>query len=221
MKILAMKIHGAATRTTCLLVALLTADVSPAAPANAPTNAPIPWEQIGAKAGAEYHGNGLSVTRTAAGAKLNCIFQRLAGEATPAGLWLTSVVTNQAPDRFRVTAVAVGRAGSPGPATGGASVLASHWDDATDEGRLANTGAVSVDGQTVRFTRPGLVEEYTVSMDGVRQDFVVCEKPGGASVRASRLVGSLAPSSHPSPPMGEKVAAGRLRGRWPIRECSR
>ncbi|MBP7828155.1 MAG: hypothetical protein KA236_16590 [Verrucomicrobia bacterium] len=42
---------------------------------------------------------------------------------------------------------------------------------------LARTGRVTVADQTVRYERPGLVEEYTVSMDGVRQDFVVLEKP--------------------------------------------
>ena len=31
----------------------------------------------------------------------------------------------------------------------------------------------------MRFIRPELVEEYSVSMDGVRQDFVVMEKPAG------------------------------------------
>jgi hypothetical protein len=29
----------------------------------------------------------------------------------------------------------------------------------------------------VRFTRPGLVEEYSVSMDGVRQDFIIEHPP--------------------------------------------
>jgi len=49
------------------------------------------------------------------------------------------------------------------------------------------TGAVSIAGQTVRFTRPGLVEEYSVSMDGVRQDFVVLERPVGTGELAVRL----------------------------------
>src|SRR5215472_5247348 len=49
---------------------------------------PIAWEQIGAKAGADYHGEGLSVVPTAAGARLRCAFQRLDGEATGEGLWL-------------------------------------------------------------------------------------------------------------------------------------
>src|SRR5438034_8786100 len=53
--------------------------------------------------------------------------------------------------------------------------------------RSPPTGAVSLDGQTARFTRPGLVEEYSVSMDGVRQDFVVLERPAGAGELAVRL----------------------------------
>jgi hypothetical protein len=39
---------------------------------------------------------------------------------------------------------------------------------------------MAVDGQTARFIRPGLTEEYSVSVDGVRQDFVVLERPEGA-----------------------------------------
>jgi len=34
----------------------------------------IPWSQIGAKAGAEYQGNGLAVMPTAEGARLRCVF---------------------------------------------------------------------------------------------------------------------------------------------------
>src|ERR1017187_6743164 len=75
------------------------------------TNAPaaIPWNQIGAKAGADYKGDGLAVTPTESGARLHCVFQQLDGEATPAGLWLSSTATKAVKDRFRVTAAAVGR----------------------------------------------------------------------------------------------------------------
>ena len=55
----------------------------------------IPWDQIGAKAGADYQGDGLAVAATAEGARLHCVFQRLDGEATAEGLWLISTVTNQ------------------------------------------------------------------------------------------------------------------------------
>src|SRR2546426_9125597 len=72
----------------------------------------IPWSQIGTKAGADYQGDGLAVLPTAEGARLRCVFQRLEGEATREGLWLTSTVMPQSGtgnDRFRVVATAVGR----------------------------------------------------------------------------------------------------------------
>src|SRR5437762_1658363 len=86
---------------------LAVAAEDPAGPAPAKTS--IPWSQIGAKAGADYQGDGLAVSPTAGGARLRCVFQRLEGEATREGLWLTSTVTNAVNERFRVTAVVVGR----------------------------------------------------------------------------------------------------------------
>ncbi|MCS7091519.1 MAG: hypothetical protein NZM03_12490 [Limisphaera sp.] len=77
--------------------------------ASAQRSAPIPWDQIGARVGADYKGDGLAVIATAEGARLRCVFQRLEGEAGPEGLWLTSTVANQPQDRFKVTAVGVGR----------------------------------------------------------------------------------------------------------------
>src|SRR6266700_855401 len=44
---------------------------------------------------------------------------------------------------------------------------------------LPDTGTLTLDGQTVRFIRPGLTEEYSVSMDGVRQDFIIEQRPVG------------------------------------------
>ena len=54
-------------------------------------------------------GDGLAVVPTAEGARLRCVFQRLEGEATREGMWLTSTVTNAVNDRFRVVAADVGR----------------------------------------------------------------------------------------------------------------
>src|SRR3989454_418189 len=76
------------------------------------TSQAIPWSQIGAKASADYKGDGLAVSPTAEGARLRCVFQRLEGEATHEGLWLTSTVTNAVNDRFRIMAAAVGRESS-------------------------------------------------------------------------------------------------------------
>src|SRR5208282_4812858 len=125
----------------------------------AATNAPaaIAWSEIGARAGADYNGGGLAVIPTKSGARLHCMFQRLDAEATAEGLWLISTVMTNVADRFQVKAVAIER--------GGLGIKSVE--------RLAETGTVSVEGQTVRFSRPGLSEEYSVSMDGVSQDFEV------------------------------------------------
>ncbi|MBC8001046.1 MAG: hypothetical protein H7X97_00545, partial [Opitutaceae bacterium] len=120
---------------------------------------PIPWSELGARAGADYQGEGLSVKPSATGAQLNCVFQQLTGEATSEGLWLVSMATDESHERFRV-------------------VASSMWREMTRPATpLPRTGTVEVADKVVRFIRPGVIEEYSVSMDGVRQDFVVTERP--------------------------------------------
>src|SRR6185369_6611553 len=51
---------------------------------------------------------------------------------------------------------------------------------AGSEALLAHTGTVAVVEKLARFVRPGLVEEYSVSVDGVRQDFIIEQRPAGA-----------------------------------------
>ena len=186
-------------------------------------SAPIPMDQIGAVAGKQYRGDGLSVAATSEGARLRCVFQKLEGEATTEGLWLRSTREGSQGERFRVVAAGVGRQPSSvksdmgiamlpesDPAPSGAAWAdgaASWWNmplltelettllapsyrygapngavsSLMSEGQtLARVGTVSVADQVVRFVRPGLTEEYSVSMDGVRQDFVVRERPPGA-----------------------------------------
>ena len=129
------------------------------APAGASHSAaPIPMDQIGAVAQKQYSGDGLSVVATAEGARLRCVFQRMNARATTEGLWIDSTVENAKGEPFRVTARMVGRG---------------------QVQTLPRAGTVEVVEKLVRFGRPGLTEEYTVSMDGVRQDFVIAERPPG------------------------------------------
>jgi hypothetical protein len=201
----------------------------------------LAWSQIGAKAGADYQGDGLAVSPTAEGARLRCVFQRLEGEATRKGLWLTSTVTNGVSDRFRVTAAEVGRApvvaqpsrlrvkgaSSPRSASGDGTSPELAGEDACATSALPRTGMVTIDGQTVRCTRPGLVEEYSVSMDGVRQDFIIEYPPLNPAIstlnqRPGELVVRLAVSGAKVEPVaggaqlvlkhsGRKIAYSRLR----------
>src|SRR5207244_859791 len=159
----------------------------PAGPAL--TKPSIPWSQLGVPqggTGADYQGEGLAVSPIPQGgsARLRCVFQRLEGEATREGLWLTSTVippSGTVRDRFRVVAADVKRLTSTRKLKAETvnefqSLLTSA---ATRHGGLPPTGTVSLDGQTARFTRPGLTEEYRVSMDGVRQDFIIEQRPVG------------------------------------------
>ena len=121
----------------------------------------IPFSDIGARATAGYQGDALGVTATSDGACLRCGFQKLEGHATPEGLWLESTKPGAA-GRLRLAATALSRL----------STLNSQPST-----RLPATGRVSVNEKLVRFTRPGLTEEYSVSVDGVRQDFVIESPP--------------------------------------------
>ncbi len=120
--------------------------------------APIPFAEIGAKATAEYRGEAIGITTTADGVRLHTGFQKLAGTVTREGLSLAS--TEAGGGTLKLTATAIGR---------GATKLVS----------LPAMGRVAVAGQSVTFTRPGLVEEYSVSVDGVRQDFIVEDRLAG------------------------------------------
>jgi hypothetical protein len=143
---------------------------------------PIPVAKLGASAGAQYHGDGLSVTPTPEGARLRCVFQKLEGQATAVGLWLTSTAENSNGERFRVVASEVGRGtrcmpGFDQSADGGHGVTRSTL-------AVPCAGTVGFTDKLARFIRSGLTEEYSVSVDGVRQDFVIAQRPaGGGALR--------------------------------------
>jgi hypothetical protein len=128
--------------------------------------AAIALSEIGAKATANCQGDALGVTARADGARLRCGFQKLEGHATSEGLWLESTKLGAA-GRLRLTASDICRAGL--------STLNSQPSTL-----LSASGTVSVHDKVVQFVRPGLTEEYSVSVDGVRQDLVIAEPLAGA-----------------------------------------
>jgi len=126
---------------------------------------PIAMDQLGAVASQQVRGDGLSVTATPEGARLRCAFQKLEGLATLEGLWLSSTADSGNGERFRVLAASVGRENT--------KLSTPNSPPST----LARTGKVIVIDQLVRFMRPGVTEEYSVSMDGVRQDLIIESPP--------------------------------------------
>ena len=156
--------HLFAALLLCLLAAVLPAQAAPALtqaevpPAQPP--APIPFSEIGAHAQKQYTGDGLAIIPDLGGAQVRCVFQKLEGQLTGEGLWLRSTVTHAQGTPFRVLASGVGRAGAAAT-------------------RLLPAGQVEATDKLARLLRPGLTEEYSVSVDGVRQDFVVLGRPAG------------------------------------------
>ena len=79
--------------TTASLLAASPERLTSPATRTAPSSQTIAWPELGAKATAHYSGDGLAVCAGENGAvRLRCAFQRLEGEVTDAGLWLTSTV---------------------------------------------------------------------------------------------------------------------------------
>ncbi|MFK7911555.1 MAG: choice-of-anchor D domain-containing protein [Akkermansiaceae bacterium] len=139
-----------------LLIALAVSSLTNANP----LSGPIPFSEIGAKATQDYKGDAIGITLTEKGAHLRAGFQKLEADATTEGLWLVSTEKGDT-SRLRLRAENIGRGNN------------FHT-------KLPNVGIVSVTEKAVSYTRPGLVEKYSVSMDGVRQDFIIDEKPSGS-----------------------------------------
>ncbi len=116
--------------------------------------APIPFNQLGAKATADYHGDAIGINKIDGGARLHTGFQKLSGTVTSNGLRIIS--TENKGGELHLNASAIGKT------------------------KLASRGKVVVGDKVISFNRPGLTEEYSVSVDGVRQDFIVLERPAGA-----------------------------------------
>jgi hypothetical protein len=103
----------------------------------------------------------LAVYANREGAFLHCAFQKLEGKATTEGIWITTTTTttNSSGDRFRLNATGVGRK--------------------LEQIALSQSGMVRVGNSIVSWERPGLTECYSVSVDGIRQDFSITQAPAG------------------------------------------
>ena len=160
-----------------LLAGLALALAPPTGGATPP--AAIPFSDIGARATVGYQGDASGVTAAADGARLRCGFQKLVGHATAEGLWLESTKPGAA-GKLRVTATALCRDRSRARECALTEPDVLELFAPTDVGgyaALAKSGKVSVRNNLVGFERPGLTEEYSVSVDGVRQDFVIESPP--------------------------------------------
>ena len=160
---------------------------SAAPPSAAAQPQSIPFDQLGAEAQKQYSGDGIRIIPTKDGAQLKAIMQDLEAQATPEGLWVTSTADEDAgkPNRFRVRATEVGRVGRAAapPAAASVPTTTTSLNVTALTGasalplRLSPTGTVRASKDAAHWLRPGLIEQYSVGTDGVRQDFIITHRP--------------------------------------------
>jgi|GEM_PF-1152483 len=121
-------------------------------------------------------------------ARIPSPLQAMEATAAPEGITVVSTAKDK-PGTFTIRAVSLGRAGN-------------------DVAPLL-PGKVSVDGQLARITHPSLVEELTTSADGVRQDFVLPERPTGSGDLALDLAFDGAALAQKGEAIGLTLSQGR------------
>ena len=102
-------------------------------------------------------------------AVLDCGIQKLSAHASLNGLRISSTAAGEH-GSFRLTATEIRRS-EPFPVP--FARAAPDWGPTL----LAESGTVTRESGTIKYSRPGLVEEYSVTAEGLRQDFVVAGPP--------------------------------------------
>ncbi len=140
----------------------------------------ILFNQLGMETSRRLTGDEIGITLTPEGIQLRAALQDLEAEATEQGLWIKSTEGtgktgsqsagsggDRDVERFRVMATGIGRS------------MTDHEGQPDSFIALADKGPVGVTDGNLTWTRAGVIEEYSVDGDGVRQDFLVSECPPG------------------------------------------
>jgi hypothetical protein len=99
---------------------------------------------------------------------LSCRWQCLEGSVRTSGLSLRSTAPGNTDAPFSIKAASLER--SQGKTAG-----------------FCGSGTVETQSGMIRWLRDGVVEEFTTGMDGVRQDFVLTQRPHGEGILRLRL----------------------------------
>jgi hypothetical protein len=118
------------------------------------------WNQLGAEASKQSGGKGFAVTELWNGYRLECRMQALQAEVTMSGVKIISTSKSEGGGSFAISASQLGR-------TTSMQKLPDVLDWLTMKDGLVQT------------ERKDIVEEYMTSGDGIRQDFVINNKPEG------------------------------------------
>jgi hypothetical protein len=124
---------------------------------------PIPWSALDAEIATHDIISRQSIRTIAGGqgAIIDCSFQDLRGTLGSDGLWISGDGVGHNAARFRVSAHSMSRVSG-------------------EQTEFPGRGPVEVDDQLARWVRPLVVEEFSASPAGIRQDFVIEERLAGS-----------------------------------------
>jgi hypothetical protein len=157
---------------------------------SAETAKTIPWNQLGAEVAKQSGGKGLAVSELWNGYRLECRMQDLQAEVTMSGVKIISTSKSEGGGSFTIRPCGLGRAELMKKLPGVAD-----WMNMKDG--------------VVKVSRGKVVEEYTSSGDGIRQDFVVSERPRGTG----KLVLGVAIKGATAKKMNEEIRLKLESGR--------
>ncbi|MGA2508123.1 MAG: T9SS type A sorting domain-containing protein [Chitinispirillaceae bacterium] len=126
----------------------------------AATTQSIPWNQLGAEAAKQCGGKGLAVTEMWNGYRLECRMQALQAEVTMNDAKIISTSKSKGGGSFSIRASRLGRTTSMQELP-----VVADW--------------ITMKDKVVKTGRSNIIEEYTTMGDGIRQDFVINNKPEG------------------------------------------
>jgi hypothetical protein len=129
---------------------------------------PIPFNRLGAEVDKRYNAEAAEPVATGSGYKLAARMQALEAEVTAGGLIVTSLAQTEGGGLFSITPVAVNGVQTPKGLT---------------------TPVTSSSDSTIMLNRGCIVERFSASSDGIRQDFIIPQAPAR---NASDLVLTLA-----------------------------
>jgi len=148
----------------------------------------IPINQLGAEADKKVVAQGVNVTSE--GLRLSAPLQKLEAYIAPQGAIIRSISESEGKGDFSIDPVAMGRG--------------SRMVNVSAKGTVS-----SQDGHSVLLDREIVVERFSASSDGIRQDFVIEKKPRGQGVMTLMLTIRGATATMGSSGIAVTIPAGR------------
>ena len=141
-----------------------------------PAGKAFSFSGLGQKTAENADPNLLGIKAFGNGAEIVCKLQAIEASVMPSGISIKSTSDTEGGGAFSMKVAGLGRTNGLG---GDGSPSRPFISGGFGETALSPEAKVSVSQDCARIVRPELVEEYTVSGDGIRQDFIVSKRPDG------------------------------------------